>query len=79
MRPNLLPSPPDSSHFACARAGQLDAYTQVGRDLQATGNLCRNLQLIEFLDDDDDLTAHLLGKQGELDEFLVLITIADDE
>ena len=65
--------------FACARAGQLDAHAEVGRDLQATGDFCCRLQFVQLLADDDDLTAHLLGEQGELDELLVLVTIANDE
>ena len=67
--------------FPLARAGacQLDAHTQIRRDFQAFRYLGGGLQLVEFLDDDDDLAAHLLGEQGQFDELLVLVAVAHDE
>ena len=37
------------------------------------------MQLVEFLDHEEDATAHFLSQQGQLDVVLVFISVADDE
>ena len=48
--------------LARAGAGQFDAHAEVGGHFQSAGDFGGGFQLIEFLDDDDDFAAHLLGK-----------------
>ena len=65
--------------LAAAVRGQFDADAQVGLHAQPAGRLGNNLQLGQFLDDQEHALAHLLGQQCQLDEVLVLVAVADDE
>ena len=65
--------------LAAATAGQLHPYADVGLHLESLGDADCQLQLVEFLHHDEDLLAHLLCQQGQLDVALILVAVADDE
>ena len=65
--------------LAAAVACQLDADTQVGVHAKLLCRLSDDGQLGKLLDDEEDTLAHLLRQQRQLDEVLVLVTVADDE
>ena len=65
--------------LAATRAGQFDADTDVGANLQPFRDVGNQFQLVQFLDHEEDAAPHLLGQQGQFDVVLVLIAVADDE
>ena len=65
--------------LAAARAGQLDADAYIRTHIEFLGLAGNQFQLIHLLNDNEDLLAHLLGQQGQLDVALVFIAVADDD
>ena len=65
--------------LAAARAGQLDADTDVGAYFQPFGNVGNEVQLVEFFDNEEDASAHFLCQEGQLNVVFVFIAVADDE
>jgi len=65
--------------LAAAVGGELDAYAEVGAYAEAACGVGDDLELGQFLDDEEDALAHLLCQEGEFDEVLVLVAVADDE
>ena len=63
---------------AGAAGRQLHPHPDIGPDADLLRVLENQLQLGVFLDDRDDLPAHLLGQHGHLDELEVLEAVADD-
>ena len=61
---------------ACRR--ELDADAEVGADVELAGDSGYELELVELFYYKEDLAAHLLGQQGQLHVFLVLVAVADD-
>jgi hypothetical protein len=64
---------------AGARRGELDAHAGVRHDIHLLGHLEQGIDLRDLLDDDEDLVAELLPHEGQPDELLVLVAVADDE
>ena len=65
--------------FARSRRGELDADAEVGLHGEASRGLGDEIDLVEFLHDDEDTLAHLLGQQGQFDVAGVLVAVADDK
>ena len=65
--------------LAFAGGGELDAQADVGLDAHASGDADDRVDLGELFDDDDGLLTEAAAHQGELDVFLVLVTVADQE
>ena len=65
--------------FACGAGSELDADAQIGAHAHLFGRAGNDVQFGELLDDEKDAFAHLLRQEGEFDEVLVLMAVADDE
>ena len=65
--------------LAFAGGGELDAQADVGLHAHAAGDADDGVDLGELLDDDDRLLAEAAAHEGELDVFLVLVAVADEE
>ena len=67
--------------FPLAAAGtcQLDANADVRAHADTAGKFHHQMEFVHLLDDDENLLAHLLREEGELDKILVLVAVADDE
>ena len=67
------------SPLAFAGGGELDAQTDVRLHAHAAGDADDGVDLGELFDDDDGLLAEAAAHEGELDVFLVLVTVADEQ
>jgi hypothetical protein len=63
---------------AGAFGGEAEADAEGGAHAHFFAALEDEFELAGHLQDHDDLEAHLLGVEGEVDEFLVLVAVADD-
>ena len=57
--------------------GKPDADAEVRQDLELAGAFEDEVEFARHFQDQHHLEAHFLGVQGEVDEFLVLIAVAD--
>ncbi len=78
VRPNLERKPALYAPAAGAARGQLDANADDRAHAQVLGVADDRFQFGEFLDDGNDLLAHLAGQGGHLDELVVLEAVAND-
>ena len=65
--------------LAATGGGELDADAEIGADVELLGHAGDCLQLVEFLDDDENALSHLLRQQSQLYVALVLVAVADDD
>ena len=64
--------------FSASTGCQLNANADIRTDIQLLGFTGNQLKLIHLLHDDEDLLAHLLRQEGELDKVFVLVAVTDN-
>ena len=79
LKPNFAFSPPLSAQLPGALAQQPRADADERLDAELFGNGNDLPQFLQFFDDHDDRLAQLDAEHGHLDEFRVLVAVADDE
>ena len=78
VRPNFERKPPDDCQRPEPRAASLTRMPMFGRTPTFSAYSRTSSSSVYFLDDRDDLAAHLLRQHRHLDEFEVLEAVADD-
>ena len=58
--------------------GKADADAEIGKHADAAGALQDEVEFAGHFQNEHDLEPHFLGVQGEVDELLVLVAVADD-
>ena len=78
-RPNFAFSPPLGDHLPEPLLYKRTRMPMCGSTPTSLRSADGLLQLLEFLDHDDDRLAELAAEQGDADESAVLVAVADDQ